>query len=31
LIDDAETLDDAEAARLSKKAEADGIKPTFQA
>ncbi|MDQ1480807.1 MAG: uncharacterized protein QOI44_1668 [Actinomycetota bacterium] len=31
LIDDAETLDDAEAARLSKKAETDGIKPTFQA
>ncbi|HTL84181.1 MAG TPA: Trm112 family protein [Acidimicrobiia bacterium] len=31
LIDDAETLDDAEAARLSKKAETDGIEPTFQA
>jgi uncharacterized protein YbaR (Trm112 family) len=31
LIDDAETLDDSEAARLSKKAETDGIKPTFQA
>jgi uncharacterized protein len=30
LIDDAETLDDAEAARLSKKAETDGIKPTFE-
>ncbi|MDQ1448576.1 MAG: uncharacterized protein QOC79_1547 [Actinomycetota bacterium] len=29
LIDDAETLDDAEAARLAKKAETDGIKPTF--
>jgi uncharacterized protein YbaR (Trm112 family) len=31
LIDDAETLDDAEAARLTKKAETDGIKPTFDA
>jgi uncharacterized protein YbaR (Trm112 family) len=29
LIDDAETLDDAEAARLATKAETDGIKPTF--
>jgi len=31
LIDDAETLDDAEAARLAKKAETDGVKPTFDA
>ena len=30
LIDDAETVDDAEASRLSKKAETDGVKPTFQ-
>ena len=30
LIDDAETVDDAEDARLTKKAEADGIKPTFE-
>ena len=30
LIDDAETVDDAEAARLAKKAETDGIKPTFE-
>jgi uncharacterized protein len=30
LIDDAETLDDAEAARLTKKAETDGVKPTFE-
>jgi uncharacterized protein len=30
LIDDAETLDDTEAARLTKKAETDGIKPTFE-
>jgi hypothetical protein len=29
LIDDAETVDDAEDARLTKKAESDGIKPTF--
>jgi len=29
LIDDAETVDDAEAARLTKKAETDGVKPTF--
>lgn len=29
LIDDAETVDDAEHARLLRKAEADGIKPTF--
>ena len=31
LIDDAETVDDAEAARLAKKAETDGVKPTFDA
>jgi len=31
LIDDAETLDDAETARLTKKAETDGVKPTFDA
>ena len=31
LIDDAETLDDAEAARLAKKAETDNVKPTFDA
>jgi len=31
LIDDAETVDDAEASRLTKKAETDGIQPTFQA
>ena len=31
LIDDAETVDDAEDARLMKKAEAEGIKPTFDA
>jgi uncharacterized protein YbaR (Trm112 family) len=30
LIDDAETVDDAEAARLAKKAETDNITPTFQ-
>ncbi len=30
LIDDAETVDDAEHARLNKKAESDGIKPTFE-
>ena len=30
LIDDAETVDDAEAARLEQKAEADKIKPTFE-
>jgi uncharacterized protein YbaR (Trm112 family) len=29
LIDDAETVDDAEASRLAKKADTDGIKPTF--
>jgi uncharacterized protein len=31
LIDDAETVDDAEHDRLLQKAEADGIKPTFDA
>ena len=31
LIDDAETVDDAEAARLTQKAETDGVKPTFEA
>ena len=31
LIDEAETVDDAEHARLLKKAEADGIQPTFEA
>ena len=31
LIDEAETVDDAEAARLTAKAEADGISPTFEA
>ncbi len=31
LIDEAETLDAAEAARLDAKAEADGIQPTFAA
>jgi uncharacterized protein len=30
LIDDAETVDDAEDARLTKKAAADGVKPTFE-
>jgi uncharacterized protein len=30
LIDDAETVDDAEHARLTKKAESDGITPTFE-
>lgn len=30
LIDDAETVDDAEHSRLLQKAEADGIKPTFE-
>ncbi|MDQ1402998.1 MAG: uncharacterized protein QOG03_1314 [Actinomycetota bacterium] len=29
LIDEAETVSDDEDARLTKKAEADGIKPTF--
>jgi uncharacterized protein YbaR (Trm112 family) len=31
LIDEAETVDDAEDARLTAKAEADGVSPTFQA
>ena len=31
LVDEAETVDDAEDARLRAKAEADGIKPTFEA
>jgi uncharacterized protein len=31
LIDDAETVDDSEHDRLLQKAEADGIKPTFEA
>jgi uncharacterized protein len=30
LIDDAETVDAAEHARLTKKAETDGVKPTFE-
>ncbi len=30
LIDEAETVDDAEDARLVAKADADGIKPTFE-
>jgi uncharacterized protein len=30
LIDDAETVDEAESTRLMKKAETDGIKPTFE-
>jgi uncharacterized protein YbaR (Trm112 family) len=30
LIEDAETVDDKEDARLLKKAESDGIKPTFE-
>jgi uncharacterized protein YbaR (Trm112 family) len=30
LIDEAETLDDAEDARLRAKAEAEGVKPTFE-
>jgi uncharacterized protein YbaR (Trm112 family) len=30
LIDDAETVDDAEHTRLMQKAEADGITPTFE-
>lgn len=30
LIDEAETLDDAEDARLRAKAEAEGISPTFE-
>ena len=31
LIDDAETVDDAEDARLLQKAAADGVKPNFEA
>ena len=31
LIDDAETVDDTEATRLTQKAETDGVKPTFEA
>jgi uncharacterized protein YbaR (Trm112 family) len=31
LVDEAETVDDAEADRLLAKAEADGVKPTFEA
>ena len=31
LIDEAEALDDTEAARLEAKASADGIQPTFSA
>ncbi len=31
LIDEAETLDDAEHERLLAKAEAEGIRPTFEA
>jgi uncharacterized protein YbaR (Trm112 family) len=31
LIDEAETVDDAEHERLLAKAEADGIRPTFEA
>ena len=30
LVDEAETVDDAEHDRLMAKAEADGIKPTFE-
>ena len=30
LIDEAESVDDAEHARLMAKADADGIRPTFQ-
>jgi uncharacterized protein YbaR (Trm112 family) len=30
LVDEAETVDDAEAQRLTAKAEADGITPTFE-
>jgi hypothetical protein len=29
LIDDAESVDDAEHERLTRKAETDGVKPTF--
>jgi uncharacterized protein YbaR (Trm112 family) len=31
LIDEAETVDDSEAARLVAKAESEGIRPTFEA
>jgi uncharacterized protein len=31
LIDEAETVDDAEDARLLAKAEAEGVRPTFEA
>ena len=31
LIDEAETVDDAEHERLMAKADADGVKPTFEA
>jgi hypothetical protein len=31
LVDEAETVDDAEHDRLMAKAEAEGIKPTFEA
>ena len=31
LVDEAETVSDAEHARLMAKAEADGIRPTFEA
>jgi uncharacterized protein YbaR (Trm112 family) len=31
LIDEAETVDDAEAMRLTAKAESEGIRPTFEA
>ncbi|QYG93940.1 Trm112 family protein [Iamia sp. SCSIO 61187] len=31
LVDEAETVDDAEDERLRAKAEADGVKPTFEA
>jgi uncharacterized protein YbaR (Trm112 family) len=30
LIDDAETVDDGEHDRLAKKAESDGVQPTFE-
>ena len=30
LIDDAETVDQAEHTRLTKKAETDGVRPTFE-
>ena len=30
LIDDAETVDEAEHTRLMQKADADGVQPTFQ-